>query len=452
MNSIRLLLVMSVSGSLMIFLYWATKISLEGYFPIEWKKLLLKASIVFFLLPLPVFKNYFLDVWRTASETGTHFTIVEKIAQFQNDNIIYAVGDARLSDFYSRIILMVLLVVWVIGFIKSAFRLVRTYFDFKKLIRFYTNEVEDEKLIALLHRQKADVNVTKDVVFRYCDHLDSPLTLGLMTPIVLVPQSFDFTDECLAYALKHEVVHIKRMDFLFKILGMAVKTIHWFNPLAKLLLEEYEVLCECECDKVVVSNLSRVEREKYGNMILTLASEKDEMDFAVSPVSMFSYSSGSSLRERMEVVRDSKPTTKIQVLISIIAIMMVMLMSSFTVFAYSEQRVVENDPTVTVDSRDTADFVIVDTSDVEEEAAVAVFDAEMSYVEDDNGTLINYHLQEERAFCNHTFVNGKYIKHYSYTDGSCKQDYYYCQACDKCGYTIVGDYYNTVTYRYCEHK
>lgn len=58
---------------------------------------------------------------------------------------------------------------------------------------------------------------------------------------------------------------------------------------------------------------------------------------------------------------------------------------------------------------------------------------------------------ETYAFCIHDYVSGELAKHYSYSDGSCKIEYYSAQRCSVCGHYIVGDLRRTTTFVTCTH-
>ncbi|MDR2750152.1 MAG: M56 family metallopeptidase, partial [Clostridiales bacterium] len=63
------------------------------------------------------------------------------------------------------------------------------------------------------------------------------------------------------FILRHELAHLRRKDFLVHQLAFVARYIHWFNPLAKLMLTEMSKICEQSCDESVVSDLRKSGRE-----------------------------------------------------------------------------------------------------------------------------------------------------------------------------------------------
>lgn len=72
----------------------------------------------------------------------------------------------------------------------------------------------------------------RTIAIRQSGRISSPLTFGVLRPVILMPKKTDWTDEtALRYVLEHEFVHIQRFDVLSKLLLIAAVCVHWFNPL-----------------------------------------------------------------------------------------------------------------------------------------------------------------------------------------------------------------------------
>lgn len=61
------------------------------------------------------------------------------------------------------------------------------------------------------------------------DHISSPFILGILRPRIYIPSGMDDTTK--AYVIAHETAHLKRLDHIWKPIGFALLTLHWFNPL-----------------------------------------------------------------------------------------------------------------------------------------------------------------------------------------------------------------------------
>ena len=57
----------------------------------------------------------------------------------------------------------------------------------------------------------------RPIQIRVCDQIDSPLTYGVLWPVILLPKNLNLMDENkLSFILAHEFAHIRRFDALFK--------------------------------------------------------------------------------------------------------------------------------------------------------------------------------------------------------------------------------------------
>ena len=99
-----------------------------------------------------------------------------------------------------------------------------------------------------------------------CDGIGYPFLLGVLRPKVYLPS--DLEEPHLSYVLAHEKAHVKRGDHLWKPLGFALLTLHWFNP---LLWVAYLLLCrdiESACDEKVVRDMDNAQKDGYSRALL----------------------------------------------------------------------------------------------------------------------------------------------------------------------------------------
>ena len=99
-----------------------------------------------------------------------------------------------------------------------------------------------------------------------CDGIGYPFLLGVLRPKVYLPS--DLEEPHLSYVLSHEKAHVKRGDHLWKPLGFALLTLHWFNP---LLWAAYLLLCrdiESACDEKVVRDMDNTQKDGYSRALL----------------------------------------------------------------------------------------------------------------------------------------------------------------------------------------
>lgn len=103
------------------------------------------------------------------------------------------------------------------------------------------------------------------------DRISTPLTYGVLRPVLLLPKSLDIRDEeTLNYVLTHEWVHIRRLDTLWKLLLAAALCLHWFNPCVWLFCWLADRDLELACDEQVLMLLGGAHKKRYAQVLLTL--------------------------------------------------------------------------------------------------------------------------------------------------------------------------------------
>ena len=101
--------------------------------------------------------------------------------------------------------------------------------------------------------------------------ISSPLTFGVLRPVILVPKKTDWTDEtALRYVLEHEFVHIQRFDVLSKLLLIAAVCVHRFNPLGWVMYVLANRDLELSCDETVLRRFGGDIRAAYARVLIRM--------------------------------------------------------------------------------------------------------------------------------------------------------------------------------------
>ena len=101
--------------------------------------------------------------------------------------------------------------------------------------------------------------------------ISSPLTFGVLRPVILVPKKTDWTDEtALRYVLEHEFVHIQRFDVLSKLLLIAAVCVHRFNPLGWVMYVLANRDLELSCDETVLRRFGGDVRAAYARVLIRM--------------------------------------------------------------------------------------------------------------------------------------------------------------------------------------
>ena len=117
----------------------------------------------------------------------------------------------------------------------------------------------------------ADVQVSTEVA--------GPVTFGFLRPVILLPEAC-LDDESIAC---HELVHVRRRDWLFTVVEEFILSIFWFHPAMWWMVAEIQLAREEAVDREVVSLLNS--RDQYLEALLALASSRAGFDLA--PASPF---------------------------------------------------------------------------------------------------------------------------------------------------------------------
>ena len=107
--------------------------------------------------------------------------------------------------------------------------------------------------------------------------IDSPLTYGVLRPVILVPEDFDFANSASHYALEHEYVHARRFDAAFKLALAVALAAHWFNPAVWLMYVLANRDIELSCDEAVLRRFGEGERGSYARALLAMEEKRSAL-------------------------------------------------------------------------------------------------------------------------------------------------------------------------------
>lgn len=154
--------------------------------------------------------------------------------------------------------------------------------------------------------------------------LDAPLVIGLIRPTLYLPEAISDAD--LRYVLAHESTHYKRRDLLYKWLVLAVASVHWFNPLMRVISRQIDAECEASCDFEVTRRLSDAETADYMSMILGRFSAAGQC----RPLTTRMASSKAVLKRRFLTIRNGRETGRKMRFVSVAVALMLLATIAFS--------------------------------------------------------------------------------------------------------------------------
>ena len=131
---------------------------------------------------------------------------------------------------------------------------------------------------------KAASAVTQaDAVFCVSTQVPGPVMLGWLNPVVLMPESFlALAEDAQCGVACHELLHVRRHDWLVTVLEELAGAMLWFNPAIWPLLAQARLAREQLVDAEVVRLTAS--REPYIDALLAIARGGSGLDLAPAPL------------------------------------------------------------------------------------------------------------------------------------------------------------------------
>ena len=171
----------------------------------------------------------------------------------------------------------------------------------------------------------------RKLVIRQSDRVSSPLTFGVLRPVILMPKSTDWSDEgTLRFVLEHEFVHVQRFDALSKLALIAAVCVHWFDPLVWVMYVLANRDLELSCDETVVHRFGGA-RADYARTLIRMMETRS----GVAP--LCNGFSKNAIEERITAIMKTKKTTIISFVLAA-----VLITGTAAAFATSAQAEADN--------------------------------------------------------------------------------------------------------------
>ena len=146
--------------------------------------------------------------------------------------------------------------------------------------------------------------------------IHSPVTFGVSRPVILLPAGFLEMEEKHQEAIAcHELLHVRRSDWLFTLFEEAVRSFLWFHPAIWWVLGRIQLAREQVVDRQVIE-ITRA-RKPYLEALAQMASAKlHPQTSAVLP-----FSRKPHLTQRVRLIIRETPMSKVRFTVSLAAIL-----------------------------------------------------------------------------------------------------------------------------------
>ena len=123
----------------------------------------------------------------------------------------------------------------------------------------------------------ADLGIPAEI--RFLDGLTQPVTFGVREPVILLPDALrEHAPEIQRAVLYHELLHVRRRDWVWLLAEEAVRTVLWFHPAIWWLVSRVQLSREEVVDDLVVRATG--ERRTYVKALLAFS---DQTPLAPAP-------------------------------------------------------------------------------------------------------------------------------------------------------------------------
>ena len=286
--------------------------------------------------------------------------------------------------------------VWVLGSVLCAAVFAFAYWRAHR--KFRESLPVDDPFVAMWVSEQ---RLRRPLQVRHSDRIVTPVSYGIVRPVILLPKSFDMADrQGLLYVLTHECAHIRHFDSVTKLLIIAAVCLYWFNPLVWALYVLANRDIEFATDAAVIRQCGTKSRSQYALTLISMAEAKS------TPAPLCNHFSKNVIEERIVAIMTMKKTPWISVAVSA-----VLLTGTTMAFATTPS---EKDVT---DTADTASSPATTVS--ESEPLLTSEDGNMTYriIEGEDGKPVVVEVKDAA-----TFETGDPVLVYSVKDGTPADD------------------------------
>ena len=310
----KILLSLSVSGTLLLLLILGLKPLYKNRFSKRWQYYIWIIVALRFLLPFTpdttivgsLFEKP--DTTAVTNEIPTN-TNVPASTDTDNSNTepIQASRDITVTmrEPFNRYVCLFFM--WSIFALVLFVRKITIYQGFIQYIKAGSTEVSDIKTLNLLSDCEEKLNIKTRVELSRNPLIASPIMIGFFRARIVLP-ACELDDKEWSYIFVHELIHYKQRDMFYKWLIQIVVCAHWFNPFVYLLEKEVNKSCELSCDEKVISILDDKARREYGDTLISFLQSNNLYKSSLASVTLTE--GAEQLKERLGAIMKFKKKSK----------------------------------------------------------------------------------------------------------------------------------------------
>ena len=310
----KILLSLSVSGTLLLLLILGLKPLYKSRFSKRWQYYIWIIVALRFLLPFTPDTTIVGSLFEkpgTTVITNEIPTSPNVPAPANTDNSktepIQADRDiaAAMREPFNRYVC--LFFIWSVFALVLFVRKITIYQGFIQYIKAGSTEVSDIKTLNLLSDCEEKLNIKTRVELSRNPLIASPIMIGFFRARIVLP-ACELDDKEWSYIFVHELIHYKQRDMFYKWLIQIVVCVHWFNPFVYLLEKEVNKSCELSCDEKVISILNEKAKREYGDTLISFLKSNNLYKSSLASVTLTE--GAEQLKERLGAIMKFREKSK----------------------------------------------------------------------------------------------------------------------------------------------
>jgi len=176
-----------------------------------------------------------------------------------------------------------LVAIYVIGLLFQLYVLSKGYSKISRLKHSPRVAVPQEWQLVFQNSVK-NLNLNKNIGFYLSHHVNVPLVIGFLKPVILFPVAFatKLDLQHVEAILIHELGHIRSNDYMLNMVKTVIETILFFNPFTWLFSKLIEREREHACDDLVVLHTNTPLTYAHALLQIELLKEKQTPVFSMA--------------------------------------------------------------------------------------------------------------------------------------------------------------------------
>lgn len=149
---------------------------------------------------------------------------------------------------------------WLLGFLLLSALVVYRQLSYHRAVMRLSEPLDDTEYCQLLASTAKQCGVKKPRRCVVHPNLTSPMLLGMLHPVLVLPASAEFSRQEQQLMMAHEFCHLRRKDHWLQGFSLMICLLFWFNPLIWVARQRLTHWLEVSCDAKVIRTFPNKEK------------------------------------------------------------------------------------------------------------------------------------------------------------------------------------------------